>query len=258
MKKLALVLVALGALVLPGTALARDRDRDGLPDRWERKHQLSTKKKSANADPDRDRVDNGNEWRERTDPRDGDTDNDGKRDGREDPDRDKLRNAAEDATGNDPRNPDTDLDGLTDGRENAGAVRTFEDGLLTIGLAGGGTLTARVLPGTSVTCSSERQAERRYRSRARAAQDPEEPLDPGEENEDDDPGFEDDPLPDEDEDPFGPDFGDDLPGDDSGGDGKHEGADCPDTSLRRGARVHEAEILAAEDEDVFRSVELVR
>ena len=34
------------------TAAPRDRDHDGLPDRWERQHQLSTKFRSAGRDPD--------------------------------------------------------------------------------------------------------------------------------------------------------------------------------------------------------------
>ena len=47
-----LVVFGLLALLAPATAAARDRDRDGLPDRWEKRHGLSTTTASASADPD--------------------------------------------------------------------------------------------------------------------------------------------------------------------------------------------------------------
>jgi len=64
-------------------ASARDRDGDGLPDRWERRHGLSTKRKSAGKDPDRDGLSNRREHKHRTHPRKADTDGDGVKDGRE-------------------------------------------------------------------------------------------------------------------------------------------------------------------------------
>src|SRR3954452_4195280 len=73
----------LGLIALPLVAMGtsadapRDRDRDGLPDRWERAHRLSTSKKSANGDPDRDGLRNRREFRLRTNPRKKDTDGDG-------------------------------------------------------------------------------------------------------------------------------------------------------------------------------------
>jgi hypothetical protein len=265
MRRLALTLVTVAMLALPGAAIARDRDHDGLPDRWERKHDLSTKKRSANGDPDRDRVDNGNEFRERTDPRDRDSDSDGRRDGREDADRDKLSNADEDATGNDPRNPDTDDDGTIDGREQAGVVAGFADGVLTIDLANGDSIAGSVTEETRITCSSEAQAERRHRGRgrkrggARKAQAGEDdPIDPGEENEDDPPSDDEDgPLPGEEpDDTLGPELGEDEPG--SGGDKGAGGRSCPESSLRRGVAVHEAVLVATPEGVFFKSVELVR
>ena len=59
------------------TASARDRDHDGLPDRWERRHELSTSKKSAKGDPDHDELSNLREYRLRTDPQQSDSDGDG-------------------------------------------------------------------------------------------------------------------------------------------------------------------------------------
>src|SRR3954449_5106310 len=83
-----LAVVAAALLALPGLAQAksRDRDHDRLPDRWEKRHHLSTHKKSAKGDPDRDSLSNLAEFRSRTDPRDADSDNDGKADDDEDRD----------------------------------------------------------------------------------------------------------------------------------------------------------------------------
>lgn len=81
----------------------RDRDRDRLPDRWERKHQLSTGKPSAKRDPDGDRLKNRRELRLRTHPRRADTD------------RDRLRDGAEVRRFHtNPRKRDTDGDGFWD------------------------------------------------------------------------------------------------------------------------------------------------
>jgi hypothetical protein len=72
----ALGLVAAASVPAPYSA-ARDRDRDRLPDRWERRYHLSTSKKSAKGDPDRDGLRNLREYRLRTNPRKRDTDGDG-------------------------------------------------------------------------------------------------------------------------------------------------------------------------------------
>jgi hypothetical protein len=77
---------ALGALAFPGAALAaKDRNHDGIPDRWERHYHLSLHVKQGKRDQDRDRVRNVDEWRDHTSPRDADSDNDGTRDGLEAP-----------------------------------------------------------------------------------------------------------------------------------------------------------------------------
>ena len=93
--------------------------------------------RDASEDRDRDRVDNGNECREHTNPGVRDTNRNGRPDGSEDADRDRLRNAAEDATGNDPINPDTDGDGVRDGAEDAGRIASFRNDVLTVVLASG-------------------------------------------------------------------------------------------------------------------------
>jgi Bacterial TSP3 repeat len=88
------------------SAAARDRDRDGLADRWERRHGLSLTRKSAGGDPDRDRLRNRREYRLRLNPRRADTDRDG------------LRDRAELVRWRtNPRRADTDRDGFKDGAE---------------------------------------------------------------------------------------------------------------------------------------------
>lgn len=257
MKRLALALVTLLVLALPAGAMARDRDRDGLPDRWEKKHKLSVKRSSANADRDRDKVDNWNEWRQGTNPNKRDSDRDGRPDGREDRDRDGLNNAAEDATGNDPKDRDTDDDGVRDGKEQAGTIASFRGGTLTIDLATGGSVTGTVGEFTAIKCTTEAEAERRHRkAAARMATGGEEPL-PGEDEplsgeEEPFPG-EDEPLPEDDFD-FG--FEDDpAPG---GKSGEGDTRRCSAAALRRGARVRKARLELDEDGLVFEKIELLR
>src|SRR3954464_10838669 len=180
-------------LAMPGAALAksRDRDHDRMPDKWERAHHLSTHKKNAKRDPDRDGlsnlgefrsrtrphdadtdndgiedgdedrdhdgVDTGNEMREHPGPRDRDTDDDGIRDGREDRDHDGLRNRGEDRTGNDPIDDDTDDDGIEDGDENAGTIASFDSATntLVIRLTNGDEVSGVVTDATEIQCETE-------------------------------------------------------------------------------------------------------
>jgi hypothetical protein len=106
-KWLALPLVVLLYIATAASgAAARDRDHDGLPDRWEKRHHLSTSKKSGKRDPDRDRLRNRGEYRHHTNPR------------RKDTDRDGLRDRAEVRRHHtNPRKKDTDGDGFGDGVE---------------------------------------------------------------------------------------------------------------------------------------------
>ena len=111
--------------------------------------------RDASEDRDRDRVDNGNECREHTNPGVRDTNRNGRPDGSEDADRDRLRNAAEDATGNDPINPDTDGDGVRDGAEDAGRIASFRNDVLTVVLASGDVVKGRVTADTTIDCVGE-------------------------------------------------------------------------------------------------------
>ena len=248
MRRLALALTALLLLLaLPASAMARDRDHDGLPDRWEKKHHLSVTRASANGDPDRDHVDNWNEYREGTNPRDRDSDNDGRPDGREDRDRDGLSNAGEDATGNDPRDRDTDNDGIRDGREKGGTVRSFgDDGTLVIALASGGTVSGLVTGFTEISCQSETASESRHRKAASRASSADEDLG------DDNGILGDDPAGDG-SDELGDDSTDDLDGPGAGGASR-----CSQGALKHGARVHEAEFEPGDAGLEFTHVALLR
>jgi hypothetical protein len=97
-RRLLIIAVALVALlVVPSAALAKrgDRNHDRLPDKWERHFHLSLKQNQAKRDPDHDGLNNKQEFKDHTNPRNADTDNDGADDG------DEVAN------GDDPTDPDS-------------------------------------------------------------------------------------------------------------------------------------------------------
>jgi hypothetical protein len=165
MTKVRVITFAVGALAAmllaasSASAAQKDRNHDQIPDRWEKRFNLSLKVDQANKDPDRDRVDNLNEFQEGTNPRDRDTDNDGVTDGREDGDHDGLNNRDEDMTANDPGDRDTDNDGIRDGDEMVGTIASFQDPVLTISLLGGGSVTGNVTASTRIKCETENEQE---------------------------------------------------------------------------------------------------
>src|SRR3954467_10196179 len=99
----AMLLALAASLLLASAASAHDRNRDRIPDRWERAHHLSLHVNQARRDQDRDGLNNRGEFKAHLNPRDADTDG----------------------------------DGLDDGDENAGTIASFANGTLTITLAGG-------------------------------------------------------------------------------------------------------------------------
>jgi thrombospondin type 3 repeat protein len=139
----------LAALAAPSGALAasKDSNHDGLPDGWEVKHHLSLKVNEANLDQDHDGLNNLGELRHGTDPRKADSDRDG------------LKDGAEVKTGNNPRQRDTDGDGVRDGRENAGTIASFANGILTVKLANGQTISGTVSDATHTSCHAENENE---------------------------------------------------------------------------------------------------
>ncbi len=96
-----------------------DRNRDGLPDRWERRHGLSLRVKQASRDQDRDGSNNAMEYAANTNPRDRDSDD----------------------------------DGVKDGDENVGTVTSFADGVLVIS-SGGLPVSGRVMARTEIRCGT--------------------------------------------------------------------------------------------------------
>lgn len=126
---LGFLLVAIGVLTMlavPSIAAAKQRDRnhDGIPDRWEKRHRLSMKVNQA----------------------------------RRDQDRDHLRNRAEFLAGTNPRNADSDGDGIPDGEENAGTIASFDatSGKLVINVFGGETVSGLVTEETEIECRGQK------------------------------------------------------------------------------------------------------
>jgi hypothetical protein len=120
----AAMLALFASLALASAASAHDRNRDRIPDRWERAHHLSLHVNQARRDQDRDGLSNRGEFRAHLNPRDADTDG----------------------------------DGIEDGDANAGTIASFSNGTLTITLAGGGTLAAQVNDGTEIECPATASA----------------------------------------------------------------------------------------------------
>lgn len=148
-KLLITAVVALAMLAVPGAAMARhhhkvrDRNHDGIPDKWEKRFHLSLKVNQAKRDPDHDGLNNRQEFQDRTNPRKADTDGDGLNDGQEM------------EVGDNPNNPDTNNDGVDDGDEINGTVQSFDSGtgLLTILLPDGTTTrSGTVTSSTEVKC----------------------------------------------------------------------------------------------------------
>jgi len=135
-------ILALAAVPATAAAKSADANHNGIPDKWEKAHHLSVKSNQANKDTDHDGLSNRQEFKDGTDPRKADSDRDG------------LKDGAEVATGNDPTRRDTDGDGTPDGRENAGMVVSMANGVLTMKLANGSTISGNVND-ARMTCESE-------------------------------------------------------------------------------------------------------
>jgi hypothetical protein len=195
------------------------------------------------------------EMRERTGPRDKDSDNDGVKDGREDRDRDGLRNAGEDRTGNDPIDDDTDNDGVEDGDENAGTVDSFDSSTNTLIIrTASGLVSGQVTDATEIKCESEDEDEDSHRGRGRDGDDNVSAADHG---------GDDNAASGSDDDHSGPGRDGDGRGDDNSGPGsrdEHDGDDdnvCTTADLTPGAPVHEAELSEA-PAGVWDEIELVK
>lgn len=120
-------LVALVAISAPATAAAKDRNRDRIPDRWERSFGLSLKVDQRKLDQDSDGLRNRGEW----------------------------------MAGMSPRDRDTDDDGVTDLREKAGVISAWDPEAMTleITLYAGGTISGTVSEYTMVKCPPAEEPE---------------------------------------------------------------------------------------------------
>ena len=121
MKKLltfAIGAMALAAVALPATAAARDRNHDKIPDKWEKKFNLSLKVNQAHRNQDRDGLDNRQEF----------------------------------VAGDNPRKADSNNDGTDDAQEGAGTVTSFAGGKLTITLFNGEVVAATFNDQTELKC----------------------------------------------------------------------------------------------------------
>jgi Ni/Co efflux regulator RcnB len=116
-------ILALVAVAAPGTAAAKDRNQDRIPDRWEKRHKLSLKVDQRKKDQDRDGLRNRGEWLSDTNPRDRDSDD----------------------------------DGISDGKEKAGIISAYdaETGTLTLTVYAGGSITGEVDDSTRVKCEDD-------------------------------------------------------------------------------------------------------
>jgi hypothetical protein len=113
-------ILALMAVSVPSAAVAKDSNRDRIPDRWEKQHRLSLKVDQRLKDQDRDGLRNRGEWLSQTNPRDRDSDD----------------------------------DGVIDGREKAGVISAFnaEAKTMTLTLFAGGEISGKFTDHTKVKC----------------------------------------------------------------------------------------------------------
>ena len=119
----AVAALALSLAAMAAIGIAKDRNDDGIPDRWEKRHHLSLKVDQA----------------------------------RRDQDSDALRNRGEYEAGMDPRDEDTDSDGIEDGDEGAGTITAWDPatGELTVSMFGGDSVSGTVTDDTEIECRND-------------------------------------------------------------------------------------------------------
>jgi hypothetical protein len=152
---------AAGALALliaafAGTAVAKDRNHDQIPDKWEKRYHLSLKVDQANKDQDHDTVGNLDEFQDGTSPRDADSDNDGVLDGNDE--QEGVDDQGDDEGANEPDDQGDDND-QAENEDNAGVIASFEGGVLTIDLNGGGQISGAVDSNTEIECQTADESE---------------------------------------------------------------------------------------------------
>jgi len=209
----------LALLALPGAAAAKDGNHDRIPDRWEKRHHLSTSVNQAFRDQDRDH----------------------------------LRNRAEFLAGDNPRDRDSDDDGVMDGNENAGTITAFDanTGRLTISLFNGDSVSGLVTDMTRIKCEDEHSPDVTVRARHGEEEPGDDRGDDGEEAGDDNGGQGEEPGDDN-----GGEAGDNSGPGPSGHDDNGTGANCTTSDLVVGATVEEAGLELEHGVATFEEVEL--
>lgn len=162
------------AIVASADAGRADRNGDGIPDRWAKKHGLNAKKNQANRDQDHDKVKNICEYEAGMDPRDRNSDNDRRRDGKEDSDDDGMVNSVESVVETDCGEADSDDDGTDDGDEVSGFVHSFDGDILKIRMVDGSILSAPVTEATYVHCEQDEYKDKPDEDDGEASDDSEE------------------------------------------------------------------------------------
>jgi len=215
----AAALGTLALLALPGAAAAKDGNHDRIPDRWEKRHHLSTSVNQAFRDQDRDH----------------------------------LRNRAEFLAGDNPRDRDSDDDGVTDGNENAGTIAAFDatTGRLTIALFNGDSISGLVTDRTRIKCEDEHSPDLTVRARHGEEEAGDDRGGDGEEPGDDNGGHGEEPGDDN-----GGEASDNSGPGPSGHDDNGTGANCTTSDLIAGATVEEAELELEHGAATFEEVEL--
>lgn len=234
-------LLTMFVLAATAQAKAKDANRDGIPDRWEKRNHLSLKVSQTRRDQDHDGVVNVCEHQAGGNPRRKDSDRDGVRDGAEDSDRDGVDNSDESRSHSDCGDDDGDRDGVADDDENAGKIVAFENGVLTIETVTGETISGTVNELTKIECDGDDDDAAPPPAQVSAARDREDDT------------REDESKPDDEcEDHERGDGAGDSDGDDDG----HHGDDdhCTQADLLPGTIVHEATLV----DGVFTEIELVK
>jgi hypothetical protein len=220
---LALLLALAGMLLVAGSASAKDRNHDRIPDRWEKRHHLSLHHNQA----------------------------------RRDQDKDGLRNRAEFRAGTNPRDDDSDGDNIEDGDENAGTILSFSGGVLKISVFGqSDPLVGLVDDSTEIECehsAASTSSEGPGGGDDNSGDDNSGDDNSGDDNSGDDPAGHDQ----------GDDQGDDGPGHDQGDDHGDDQDDdqfdeqsCGTDQLTAGMKVKEAELRLSNGQAVFEKLEL--
>lgn len=146
---LALAMFVAAAFAAQASAKPKDHNKNGIPDAWEKAHQISTKKDRGNRDADADGASNRCEYQAKTDPNLADTDGNTTVDGDEDTDGDGATNRAESNLHSNCGRANSHL------QIRRATVTSFVDGTLVLTVRGGGTVTAPV--SSSLRCDIKKR-----------------------------------------------------------------------------------------------------